>query len=392
MKYRFDQSIDRSCTNSFKWRARNLKSYGKNIYPMWVADMEFEVAPAIQDRLMQRMNERIFGYELLSDEYYEAIKYWVKKRHDCEVNVDQILYCANMMSGLSVILQTYTEENDEILMNVPTYGNFYNTIKGCKRIVIESRLKEKNQRFTFDFADMESRVTEKTKAFLLCNPHNPTGTVWTSEELEKICQFCKRKQLFIISDEAHYDFVFSGQHTMMRKISEKYKVPTITMISPGKSFNVAGLQTASLLVDEIEMKKTLFNTMNAMAYPFEHAFAEAATIGAYLESEEWFDEVYDYIKCNKDMTVKYIRENIPVLRVPDSAATYLLWVDCQGMKMTEDEIMEFWKNECNVLPSDGREFGDAGKQYIRLNLACPKQALETVLRNIGDGFRKLNVR
>lgn len=389
MNYQFDQTIDRGQTNSFKWKARNLEHNGRKFYPMWVADMEFSCSPAIQKRLNERVCEGVFGYELLSDKYYEAIKYWVKNRHDCQVDDENILYCANVMSGISVILQTYTREYDEILMNVPTYGNFYHTIEGCNRIVVESRLVEINDRFTFDIADMERRITERTRAFLLCNPHNPTGTVWTEEELEQICEFCKKHNLFIISDEVHYDFIFSGHHTMMTKVADKYNIPVVTMISPGKSFNVAGVQTATLLTNQTGMKSEIMKTMNGMAYPFEHAFAEAVTIGAYMESEDWFDEVYNYIKANKERVEIYIKENIPLLKVRKSEATYLLWIDCHDMKMTEDEIMKFWKNECGILPSDGREFGDAGKQYVRLNLACPRAIIESVLENMKKGFDKL---
>ena len=176
---------------------------------------------------------------------------------------------------------------------------------------------------------------------------------------------------------------------MLRKIVEKYDVSSVTMISPGKSFNVAGVQTAALLVDGDTMKKQIMSRMNAMAYPFEHAFAEGVTIGAYMESEEWFEEVYRYIKENKEMTVQYIRENIPHLRVPESEATYLLWVDCSAMKMTDEEIIEFWKNECGIIPSGGLEFGEAGSQYVRLNLACPKKILLRVLENMKKGFDRL---
>lgn len=391
MKYQFDQTIERCKTNAFKWKARNLDSNGEKVYPMWVADMEFSSSPAIQKRLSERVNEGVFGYELLSDQYYEAVKYWIKKRHDCELDNDDILYCANVMCGLSIVLQTYTKEYDEVLMNVPTYGNFYKTIKGCNRIVAESRLIEDNGRFTFDIEDMEKKITERTRAFLLCNPHNPTGTVWTKEELEQICEFCRKHNLFIISDEVHYDFIFSGKHTMMKKVADQYKIPTITMVSPGKSFNVAGVQTATLITNEAGMKQELMGTMNAMAYPFEHGFAEAVTVGAYMESEDWFEEVYSYIKGNKELVEKYIKDNVPLLRVPKSEATYLLWIDCHNMNMTEDEIMDFWKNECKILPSDGREFGDEGRQYIRLNLACPRNILEKVLENIKNGFEKLDI-
>ena len=322
MKYKFDEIIDRSRTNSFKWKARELKNNGHEMYPMWVADMEFDASPAIQKRLADRVKEGVFGYELLSEDYYKAVQYWLKKRHGCEIPEGQIVYCANMMSGLSIILQEYTEEQDEVMMNVPTYGNFYHTIEGCGRAVNGSKLREVNGRFTFDLEDMERKVTNRTKAFLLCNPHNPTGTVWTEQELEGICR----------------------------------------------------------------MKKQIMSRMNAMAYPFEHAFAEGVTIGAYMESEEWFEEVYRYIKENKEMTVQYIRENIPHLRVPESEATYLLWVDCSAMKMTDEEIIEFWKNECGIMPSGGLEFGEAGSQYVRLNLACPKKILLRVLENMKKGF------
>ena len=191
MKYKFDEIIDRSRTNSFKWKARELKNNGHEMYPMWVADMEFDASPAIQKRLADRVKEGVFGYELLSEDYYKAVQYWLKKRHGCEIPEGQIVYCANMMSGLSIILQEYTEEQDEVMMNVPTYGNFYHTIEGCGRAVNGSKLREVNGRFTFDLEDMERKVTNRTKAFLLCNPHNPTGTVWTEQELEGSVGFAR---------------------------------------------------------------------------------------------------------------------------------------------------------------------------------------------------------
>ena len=389
MIYQFDDTIDRSRTNSFKWKAKNLENSGKVLYPMWVADMEFSVSPAIAKRLSERVEEGVFGYELLSDKYYDAVKYWLKKRHGCSLENDDILYCAGSMSGLSAVLQTFTEKNDEILVNVPVYGNFYNVIKGCGRIVSESRLLEVNGRFTFDLEDMRRQVSKKTKGVLLCNPHNPTGTVWTEDELRKICSFCKKYNLFIISAEVHYDFVFSGRHIMVREIAGEYNVPVITIISPGKSFNVAGIQTAALLVQGYKMKQMIKDTMSAMAYPFEHSFAQDVTVGAYLESEDWFDAVYEYIKENRELTVNYIKNNLPLLRVPQSDATYLLWIDCSAMRMTEDDIMGFWRDKCGVLPSDGREFGEAGRQYVRLNLACPRENLKRVLDNIKAGFEML---
>lgn len=176
---------------------------------------------------------------------------------------------------------------------------------------------------------------------------------------------------------------------MVREIAGEYNVPVITIISPGKSFNVAGIQTAALLVQGYKMKQMIKDTMSAMAYPFEHSFAQDVTVGAYLESEDWFDAVYEYIKENRELTVNYIKNNLPLLRVPQSDATYLLWIDCSAMRMTEDDIMGFWRDKCGVLPSDGREFGEAGRQYVRLNLACPRENLKRVLDNIKAGFEML---
>lgn len=389
MDYSFDKTITRAATNSFKWRAPVMHTSEKELYPMWVADMDFNTSPHILQNLQARISEGIFGYELLSENYYSAIKHWLSSRHNCSVQNDNILYSANCMVGISVILQAFTNPGDQIMLNTPIYGNFFTTINGCGRKIIDSPLIRINNRFTFDFKDMEEKVTPYTRAILISNPHNPTGTVWTLPELELLCEFCKKHQLFIISDEVHFDFVFKGTHTMSKLVADVFHVPSFTIISPGKSFNVAGIQTAAIVTTP-EKIKILGQQIHAMSYPFEHSFAEAVTIGAYKESDDWLNEVYTYIKENKEFTISFLERNIPILDIPKSDSTYLLWVNCEKMNIPEDSLVDFWIHECKILPSDGREFGDSGKNYIRLNLACPKKNLHQVLSNIKEAFQKNN--
>lgn len=389
MEYTFDNVKNREYTNSFKWSAKNLDYEKGKIYPMWVADMEFSVSPAIKRRIIERLDENVYGYEMLSDHYYEAVKYWLKNRHSCKVEKENIMYCSSTMCGLSIVLQTFTLQEDEILLMPPVYGNFYKAVCGCGRKVVESPLMEKNERFTMDFCNMEKVISNRTKGVLLCNPHNPTGTVWKRDELEELCRFCKKHELFIISDEVHYDFIFEGIHIMMKQVADEFEVPVYTLIAPGKSFNIAGIQTAAILTSDSKSKDKLSKKMSDMEYPFEHTFAEAVTIGAYQESEDWLDAVVDYIANNKKRVIDFVKNEIPLLRIPKTEATYLLWIDCSRMKMTEDEIFEFWKHKCGVLPSDGREFGDAGKKFVRLNLACPKERIDWILTSMKQAFDSL---
>ena len=385
-EYNLDKDTHRCQTNSFKWNARTLEGDSGKLYPMWVADMEFEAASGIKEELAKRMHEGVFGYELLSDQYYNAVIYWLNKRHNCNVTKDRIVYCANTMLALSVILQTYTDPGDGVLLNTPAYGNFFTTIEGCKRKVERSPLELVDDRFTFNLSDMESKLTSNTKAFLLCNPHNPNGTVWTEDELCMLCEFCEKHGLLMISDEVHYDFCYQ-KHTMLMKIASEYDVPVFTLISPGKSFNLAGLQSANIIVPNASESSKLINTIVSMQYPFEHAFVEAATIGAYTKSENWFDAVYDYIKSNKALLISCINEHCSKLKVHVTEATYLLWVDCTGLGLADDALMEFWKDDVGILPSSGLEFGIEGSGYVRLNLACQKCHVERIVTKL----KELNV-
>lgn len=389
MEYNFDKDTNRKETNSFKWKSlKNL--YGNdNIYPMWVADMEFETSPAIRERMKRRIDEGVFGYELLSKEYFDAVKYWMSQKHSYDIESEWILYCSSGMVGLSATLQALTNEGDEILLNTPAYGNFFSTILGCGRKVLESPLKLENAMYHFDFEDMEKCVTSKTKAFLLCNPHNPVGRVWTLEELEKVLEFCKKHRLIVISDDIHFDFVFEGKHTMVGKMATGRKVQIITITSPGKSFNVAGTQVANLIIEDEDIRKKVQRKIKDMAYPFEHIFAEAVIIGAYRESNDWLDHILKYIYENKKMFANTIKEKCVPLKTILSEGTYLAWVDCTDLGLNSEELHRFWEEKCGVAVSYGEEFGKAGEQHVRINLACPRSKIIQILQQIQSAISNI---
>ena len=294
------------------------------------------------------------------------------------------------MIGISTYIQAASEVNDEVMLLTPVYGNFFSTITGCGRKVVECPLVEKDGRYTFDVATMEEKVSEKTKILLLCNPQNPTGTVWTKDELKAICQFCKKHGMSIISDEVHYEFVFNGvKHTVAASVAEEEGVQAATVISPGKSFNVPMLSGASLILKDKEMQAKVSAIMEGLKYPFAHAFVEGITIAAYTKSIEWLEAVKYYIEENKRLFREYFETHFPQLKVVASDATYVMWVDCSGLNMTDEQLEKFWRDDCKLILSHGSEFGTGYEQYRRFNVACSKVKLEEILERISVKMKEL---
>lgn len=383
----FDERVDRRYTNSYKWKDLKKSDTDMEVYPMWVADMEFKTPKGVLDSITARVNEGVLGYDTLSSEYYETVVYWLEHRHSYSVKPKDVVYCANSMIGLSVFLQAFTTKGDEVLINSPVYGNFFKTIEGCGRKVLESPLEEKDSRFTLNFSDMEKRITDKTKILLLCNPQNPTGTVWTKEELEKICMFCKKYNLYLISDEIHYEFIFNdAKHIVTDLIAKEMSMEAVTIISPSKSFNMAGSQSASIIIKNEKMRSQFEQVMSSMDYPFTHAFAEPATIGAYRKSEKWLDEAIKYIGENRKYFIDFVEKRIPLLKVTKSDSTYLMWVDCSGLQLSSVDLEKLWRDDCKIILSNGNEFGTYYEQYRRFNIACPKGKLVEIMERIENIF------
>lgn len=387
--YDFNKIINRKNMDSVKWDVADKAFQGENLIPMWIADMDFEVAPAIVEKMKEKLEQSIFGYGTLSQEYYEAVISWMKRRHDFEVEKDWICYTPGIVSALNFSVEAVTKVGDEVMVITPVYGPFFHAIEDQGRIAVKVPLKNKDGYYTFDFEKMESMVSEKTKAIMLCSPHNPVGRVWDKEELEEFSKFCIRHNLVVIDDEIHHDLVYEKKHTVLGNISEEIFQRSIICTAPSKTFNIAGLQVSNIIIKNEELRNKFRNIVGKHHAFSSNSFASSALIGAYNHSEYWLDELLKYLKGNIDYFVDYIQENIPQLKVQKPEGTYLVWVDCKELGMNQEDTKRFFIEKCKVALNDGTGFGEEGAYYQRFNLACSRILIKQVLENIKTSIEDL---
>lgn len=382
--YNFEHGIERRGTSCVKW---DESFVGKDVLPMWVADMDFEIAPAITKRLLDVAGKGVFGYQFLSEEYYDAVICFMKERHDYDVKKEWISYLPDVVSGLRLAVCTFSEPEDEIILMPPVYGPFFRVVEENDRVIKECWLKNGNGYHTMNFEKLEECITEKTKAIMLCNPHNPAGRVWNVDELEKLVEICAKYHLSIISDDIHCDILSKDhKHTMVANICREKGVKCITLTSPSKPFNLASIHVANAIIEDEEIREK-FNTVKARCHVSgPNAFSEAALIGAYSESREWLDEMNAYVEGNHEYFASYIKENIPALKTFKPEGTYLIWVDFTGVDKVNGKPKEFLDEQCRILVNDGEFFGEAGKGFVRFNLACPRSFVEKALVTLKEWF------
>lgn len=382
--YNFDEVIDRRHTKSFKWDI--LEKEGKNsdgIIPMWVADMDFYVPPAVTEEMQKIVDQRIYGYQFTSDEYADTIVSWMHRRHHYDIKKEWICHTPNVVSGLSAAVRAISEPGDEIIIHTPVYGPFYSAIKDNDRVIVESPMKEADGYYTMDLEDMERRIGPKTKAVILCNPQNPCGRVWTKQELKDLADLCLKHGLYIISDDIHGDLVYKGHpHTVIASLSEEIADKCIVCTAPSKTFNLAGMQIAHCIIKNPSLRKAFMKSFDCLHINGGNSFEEAMVIGAYGRSEQWVDELTEYLEGNMDLFVNYVRDNIPKLKTRKPEGTYLLWVDCRALGIPQKDLKNFFMEKCGLHVHDGLFFGALGEGYIRLNLACPRSYVEEALRRI----------
>ena len=382
--YDFNREIQRRGTKCVKW---DESFVGKDVLPMWVADMDFEIAPAITKRLVEAAGKGVFGYQFLSDEYYGAVTRFMRDRHDYEVQKEWIVYLPDVVFGLHLAVCTFSEPGDEIILMPPVYGPFFRVVKENNRVIKECWMKNDNGYYTMDYEGLENSITEKTKAVMLCNPHNPAGRVWKEEELEKLVAICAKHNLPIISDDIHCDIVSKEhKHTMVANICRKMGVKCITLTSPSKPFNLASIHVANAIIEDKEVREKFQDVLAHCHVGNANAFSEAALIAAYDESREWLDEMNAYVEANHEYFAKYIQENIPALKTFKPEGTYLIWVDFTGVEKVDGKPKEFLDEYCKILVNDGEFFGEAGKGFVRFNLACPRTYVEKALGILKEYF------
>lgn len=388
--YDFINAPHRKNQGCTKWDKADA-IYGRgatDLLPMWIADMDFAVAPPIVAALRKRVENMVYGYDFLTDEYYEAVIGWMKNRHHYEIQKDWITFTPGIVTALHMAVKAVTEPGDEVLMTTPVYGPFFGATKDEGRVMVDVPLLDDDGDYTMDWDGMEKAVTPKTKAMLLCSPHNPGGRVWTREELEKLDAFCQKHGIFVIADEIHNDLVFSGEHIVYGNVSEHAKMNSIICTAPSKTFNLAGIQGSNILIANEEIRAK-FKEQVAHAHASANIFAGPATIAAYNESAPWLDELLEVLKGNCEYFVNFVHEHCPELKVRMNEATYLMWVDCRGLNMTEDELADWFGQKVGVAANPGTFFGENVLGFRRFNMACPRTMVEDGCRRLEKALKEL---
>lgn len=383
----FDTVINRRGTNSYKWDI--VKE--EDVIPLWVADMDFKAAPAILEALKKRVEHGVFGYTLVPDSYYEAIINWFARRHNWQIDRSWIIYTTGVVPAVSCAIKALTLPGEKVLIQTPDYNCFFSSIKnnGCE--VAENELVRRGDSYEVDFEDFERQCAdEKTTVFLLCNPHNPAGRVWTKEELERMNDICLTHGVRVISDEIHCELVMPGHRfTPFAAISDACRDNSVVLNSPTKAFNIAGLQIANIICANPAMRRRIDRAVNINEVCDVNPFGVVALQAAYNESEEWLDSLNHYIWGNYLALKEFIAKELPRLEVARLEGTYLAWVDIKATGLTSDEAYEKLMKEGRVYVNSGTMYGRrAGEGYLRINLACPRATLLEGMKRMGGVLRQ----
>lgn len=383
MKYDFDKIIPRRGTNSVKWDV--AKEDG--VIPMWVADMDFQAAPCIRQALKERMDHGVFGYTLVPNSYYESIISWFDRRHQWKIDRNWILYTSGVVPAISAIIKALTEPGDKVLVQTPVYNCFFSSIRNNGCTTAENALVRKGNSYEIDFDDFERQAAdEKTKVFLLCNPHNPAGRVWTPDELSHMNDICLKHGVQVISDEIHCELVMPGyKFTPFAAVSKACQDNCITTNSPTKSFNIAGLQIANIITNNDTIKQKIDRAININEVCDVNPFGVIALQAAYNEGESWIDQLNLYLWENYKVLKDFFQEYLPKLKVLKLEGTYLVWVDISATGLKADELTNELLQQGKVMVNSGTLYGKTtGVDYLRLNIAMPRSLMLEALQRIAQ--------
>lgn len=390
MKFNFDKIIDRTNNFSAKWSEMNKNFGTNNLLPMWVADMDFLTAPCVMEALKDRLEQGIFGYTTRPSSYNESIVNWLDNRFSWKINQEWLMFSPAVITSISLLIQNLTQKNDKIMIQEPVYSPFHSIVESNERnLVISPLVKLDDGSYVMDYEDIEAKIKD-VKIFILCNPHNPVGRVWTREELTRLGEICLKHNVLVISDEIHSDIILKNhKHTPFASISKEFSENTITCMAPTKTFNLAGLQSSFLVISNPYYYEVMDKAFSILDIKRNNAFSLVATEAAYNYGEDWLYELIKYIEDNVDFAIDYIKNHIPQLKVKKPEGTYLLWVDFSNLNVDKKDLKNALINKGRIALSDGSSFGIGGDGYYRINLACPRSMVLEGLKRIEFAINSL---
>ena len=376
----FDTVYNRQNTGSVKYDF--IPNRNKNVIPMWVADMDFKSPVAVQDALKKIANHNIYGYTYIDNEYISLLQNWYLKRMDWNIKKEEVLCIPSVMFGISAAIRALTKENDSVLVSQPVYYPFMDIVKDNNRNLVVSELIFNGKKYEIDFKDFENKIKQNNvKLYILCSPHNPVSRVWTKQELLAVAKICIKHNVIIVSDEIHSDFVYEGyKHYPVCTLSKKIAENTITAIAPTKTFNLAGLQAAHLVIQNKKIREKIIKAVNATGFHVLTKPAIEAVKAVYRDEETWFNKLLKYLQQNRDILVKEFSGT--KVSVQDMEGTYLAWLNCKQLNLSCGDIEKLFLKKAGVWLHKGSTFGIGGEGYMRLNLACPQQTLKKAIKQI----------
>ena len=382
MKYNFDEVIDRSGTRAAKYDERAKKFGTNDVIPLWVADMDFRTAQPIVDACRAKAEEGIWGYTSRPASYFEAVQQWEQRRKGWTPDTALMSWSLGVVPALSTVIRVFSQPDEKVLIQTPVYPEFYEVAENLDREVVENKMIEENGTWRVDWADFEEKV-KQCRVFLLCNPHNPLGLVWEPEDLRRMAELCIANGTILVSDEIHADLIFNGKrHTPTASLSEEIKNNIITCVSATKTFNLAGLQASTTIFPNAEMKAKFDAFWQGMDVHRNNSFSSVAMEAAYREGEEWLEQLLEYLSGNFDYICDYLKENIPQIKTYRPDATYLMWLDCRDLGLSNEELRDFFIHKAGLGLNEGWAFGRSLSGYMRLNVACPRCVLEKAMAQL----------
>lgn len=387
MKYNFDQVIDRSGTDAVKLEGMKEMWGRTDLIPLWVADMDFATAPFITDAIKKRCENPVMGYTCKPDSYYQAIIQWVKRRYDLDVEQKMINFVPGIVPGIGMAMNAFTEVGDKVMIQPPVYHPFRWLTERNGRTLINNPLKWEDGMYRMDMEAFRRQI-KGCKLFILCNPHNPGGVVWKEEELREVAEICYEEGVLVFSDEIHADLTLPPhKHRPFATISEKARMNCVTFMSPSKAFNMPGMTASHALIFNDKLCRRFRKYMDACELDLGHAFAFLSVEAAYSHGTEWLEQCLAYIQGNIDYVDEFLKSNAPKIKVIRPQASYLIWLDCREMNLSQEALNDFFVDKAHLALNDGAMFGEEGTGFMRLNIASPRSVIEKAMHQLAEAYQ-----
>lgn len=380
----FDEIIQRKGTDCLKYDFAKRRGMPEDVLPLWVADMDFRTSSYVEDAVIERTRHGIFGYSEVQEEYFRAVAGWMSRRHNWNVEPGWLIKTPGVVFALAMSVKAFTEVGDCVLIQQPVYYPFSEVIEDNERVIVSNDLYlGTDNRYHIDFEDFEKKIVEHhIKLFLLCNPHNPSGRVFTREELTKIGDICLKYGVIVVSDEIHNDFVFKGEHTVFASVKKEYEDISVICTSSSKTFNLASMLISNIFIPNKKLKHRFRHEVDAAGISQLGVLGLVATKAAYEKGDEWYEKMMAYVQENIEYVRKYVEEYMPGVKVIDGEGTYLLWLDFRGTGIEVEELEHRIIYEAKLWLDSGKIFGNTGAGFQRINVAAPRKIVTECLERI----------